>query len=120
MADSHHFEISLNRHNSATVSSICTKFGKMTQSHFGHLYPVDHKNSEVLKSKSADGRRFQKPLNCQNSATIQWIATKFGIMTHFYPLKPTHDQNFDLKNLKWRMAAVFEKKSKNRHISATV
>jgi len=99
MADSRHFEILLNRHNSATVPSIFTKYGKMTQSHFGHLYSVDHKNSEVLKSKSADGRRFQKPLNWQNSATIQRIATKFGTVTHFYPLKPTHDQNFDLKKI---------------------
>jgi len=46
------------------------------------------------------------------------IAMKFGIVTHFDPLKPAHDQNFD--PLKCRMAdsCRFEK-SKNRRISAT-
>jgi len=44
MADGRHFENSLNRHNSATIPSIFTKFGKMT--HFGRLFLVDRKNSE--------------------------------------------------------------------------
>jgi len=29
------------------------------------------------------------------TATVEVIAMKFGIMTHYNPLKPTHDQNFD-------------------------
>jgi len=53
MADGRHFEKSLNRHNSATVPSIFTKFGKMM--HFGRLYPVNRKNSEFFKTK--DGGR---------------------------------------------------------------
>jgi len=42
----------------------------------------------------ADGRHLQKPLNRHNSATVRQIALKFGMMTHFEPLKPTDDQNF--------------------------
>jgi len=43
----------------------------------------------------ADGRHFEKPLNCYTSATVQRIAVKFVTMTHFNPPQPTHDQNFD-------------------------
>jgi len=35
------------------------------------------------KSKMADGRHIEKPLNRHNSATVQRMAMKFGIMTHF-------------------------------------
>jgi len=56
----------------------------------------------------AVGRHFEKPLNCYTSATVQRIAVKFVTMTHFNPPKPTHDQNFDLKNPRWRTAAVLK------------
>jgi len=39
----------------------------------------------------ADGRYFQQPLNCHNSATAQWMAMKFGTLTHFDPLKRNND-----------------------------
>ena len=42
-----------------------------------------------------DGRHFENPLNHHNSATVKQFAIKFGIMTHFNPLKLSHDQNFD-------------------------
>jgi len=48
MVDGGHFEKSLNRYNSAAVPSTFPKFGKMT--HFGSLYPVQHKNCEFSKS----------------------------------------------------------------------
>jgi len=41
------------------------------------------------------------------TATVEVIAMKFGIMTHYNPLKPTHDQNFDFFYIpRWRTAAV--------------
>jgi len=39
-----------------------------------------------------DGRHFEKPLNRQNSATVRWIAMKFGVMTYFDLLKPSDDK----------------------------
>ena len=36
----------------------------------------------------------KNPLNCHNSATVQHIDRQFGIMTHFNPLKSTHDQHY--------------------------
>jgi len=52
--------------------------------------------SNFYKSKMADGRHFEKPLNHHNSATVQQISMKSG-MTHFDPLKPSDEQKFYLK-----------------------
>jgi len=50
-------------------SPIFTKFGKIV--HFGHLYPVDHKNSGFLKSNMADGRHVKNvKLPCLSSDSI--------------------------------------------------
>jgi len=54
-------------------------------------------NVKVRNFYNQDGARasFKKTLNRHNSATIQRIAVMFGAMSHFDPLKPSHDQNFD-------------------------
>jgi len=56
------------------------KFGKTT--HFGHLYHVDHKNSEFLKSRW----RRAAMLIRHYSATVGWIDMKVGTVMHFDPL----------------------------------
>jgi len=69
-----------------------------------------------------NGRHFEKkPLNRHDSATVEGIATKFGIMNYFNPLKPTHDENFDFLHSKLADGRRLEK-SNNRYrpISATV
>jgi len=38
-----------------------------------------------------DAAIFEKPLNRHNSATFHQIPMKFGTVTHFNSLKPTHD-----------------------------
>jgi len=43
----------------------------------------------------ADGCHFEKPLNHHNPATVQQIATKFGMKTHSDHLKPSNSQNFE-------------------------
>jgi len=46
----------------------------------------------------AGGRHFEKKLlhvNRYNSATLQRITVKFGMMTHFDPLTPSHGQKFE-------------------------
>jgi len=41
-----------------------------------------------------DSRHFEKPLNRHMSPTVQRIAMKFGMMTHFDFLKPSDGQKF--------------------------
>jgi len=45
----------------------------------------------------ADSHHLEKPLNHHNSAMVRRIAIKFGMMTHFDPLKPNDGQKFDFK-----------------------
>jgi len=50
----------------------------------------------------ADCHHFEKPLNCHNSAVVQPIAMKFGMMTPFDRLEPSDGQKFDfLKQRCW-------------------
>ena len=45
------------------------------------------KKFEFHKSKMADGRHFEKPLNRHISATVWPILMNFGTMTHMGPLQ---------------------------------
>jgi len=81
--------------------------------YFGRLYPNDRKNSHFNKVKMADCRHFEKPLNRHSSATVRRIAMVFPTMTHFVPLKPANDQNFDfLKQSNMADGRRFEKSKK--------
>jgi len=66
--------------------------------HFGRLYTVSTVKITIFKIQ--DGRRlnFENPLTCRKSATLGRIVMKFGIMTHFDPLKPSDGQKCDLRN----------------------
>ena len=62
------------------------------------------KNFEFHKSKMADGRRLEKPLNRHIYATFWPILMKFGMMTHIVPYsgKVVKISNF----WKFKMAAA--------------
>jgi len=60
MADDRHFEKSLNRHNSATVQQIAMKFGTRHISTLSSLHTIII--LIFLKSKMADGCRFEKSI----------------------------------------------------------
>jgi len=47
------------------------------------------KKIEFPKSKMADGRHFEKPLNRHISATVGPILMKFGTVTQICPLQET-------------------------------
>jgi len=65
-------------------------------------------------------KRSRCHLGCWGGCTQETTyCMKFGIITHFSPLKPTHDQKFDCLKSKMADSRSFEK-LKNRHISATV
>jgi len=50
----------------------------------------------------ADSRHFEKPLNRHNSAVVRWITVKFGMITHFDPLKANKILNFQ-KSKRWTL-----------------
>jgi len=43
----------------------------------------------------ADRHHFEEPLNRHKLATVRPIAMKFGMVTHFDPLKPSDGHKFD-------------------------
>jgi len=62
------------------LASLCT---------MGLLTVLTVKKFEFPKSKMADGRHFEKPLNHHISATVGPILMKFGTVTQGCPLQET-------------------------------
>ena len=123
VADGHRFwKKNKNLHISATVWPMNTKFCTLTHTDPLNTYSYKFHSLKVQDDSSIDFHKiwqddafwsslpvdcwvlkiqdggrppFWKPLNRHNSATVWRIVMKFGLMTHFNPLKPTYDQNYD-------------------------
>ena len=75
---------SKNRHISAAVQLILTKFG--TVKHLEPLNRPDRKKFKISKIQDGDGRHLEKSKNSHISAAVCPILTKFGTMMQFCPV----------------------------------
>jgi len=85
---------SKNRHVSATMWPIATKFG--TIMHFDPFDPSHLSNFQILKIQDCGSRHLEKSKNRYIWAMAWPIAAKFGTMTHFDPFHPSDPWNFHI------------------------
>jgi len=84
MAVGRHLEKSKNRHISAAVWAISTKFGKQTT--FDPLERPNRKKFEIIKIQDGGGRHLEKSKIGHISGTFRPTFAIFGTMMHIGPL----------------------------------
>jgi len=85
-----------------------------------NIYGLPYYTGRPLKIQDGGGCHLEKSKNCQISATVRRIATKIGTAMHIFSLQSVDRENFENLKIEAGGRPPFWKKSKNRHISATV
>jgi len=77
--------------------------------HLGLFQPGDRKNFEFLNIQGGGSRHLENHKNCDISATVGSVFTKFGMLAQNWPVNhPGHYKFFPFENVMWQTATILK------------